>query len=476
MLDFPNFYIDGQWVAPHSAATIDVENPATGARAGRIAMGDSRDVDRAVAAASAAFPAWSTTTPAERIGYLERILDAYLARYDEVSEAISSEMGAPITVARQMQAASAPEHLKTAIALLRGYPFDEIVGRNIVTREAFGVAAMILPWNWPIHQLFCKVPGALAAGCTIVLKPSEIAPLSSCIIADVIHNAGLPPGVFNLINGDGPNVGEALATHYDVACVSLTGSTRSGIAVSRAAASTIKRVSLELGGKSADIVLPGADLEIAVADCMVSLLRNTGQNCNAPSRLLVPAPVQREAAGLAARHAREVRIGDPADPATEMGPLASRMQFDRVQDMIRLGISEGATLVEGGLGKPAGFNTGHYVRPTIFADVNNEMQIAREEIFGPVLCILAYSTVEEAVRIANDTPYGLSGYVWSASHAEGVALARRLRTGMVHINGAGMDFRVPYGGYKQSGSGREWGRFGMEEFLEVKSMMGAVAP
>ncbi len=475
MRDYRQFYVGGTWVAPHSRATLAVENPATEQAIAHIALGDAEDVDRAVAAAVAAFPAWSTTSPEERIAHIERLIVAYEARYEEVCQAISLEMGAPIVLAREMQASSAPAHLNGAIDLLRGYAFDERIGDNIVTREAIGVCALIIPWNWPVHQLFCKLAPALAAGCTMVLKPSEVAPLSSYVVAQIIDDAQLPPGVFNLVNGDGPTVGDALARHPDIELVSLTGSTRSGVAVSQAAAETIKRVSLELGGKSADIVLRGANLGDAVTDCMRSLLRNCGQNCNAPSRLLVPRELAESAARLAASLADAAVIGDPADETTALGPLASRAQYERVQQMIQAGIAQGAALIAGGPGKPVGRDTGHFVRPTVFAGVHNDMLIAREEIFGPVLCIIAYDDEEEAVRIANDTRYGLSGYVWGATDAEATRIARRLRTGMVHINGAGMDFRVPYGGYKQSGSGREWGRYGLEEFLELKAMMGAAA-
>ncbi|WP_439487106.1 aldehyde dehydrogenase family protein [Blastomonas fulva] len=475
MREYMQFYIGGQWVAPHGTAVAEVENPATGEAIGRVAMGDATDVDRAVEAACAAFPAWSATTPAQRIDHLERLKAAYLARYEDVSRAISDEVGAPITLARTMQAGSAPMHLDVAIDLLRDYPFDEVIGNGIVTSEPVGVCAMITPWNWPVHQLFCKIAPALAAGCTMVVKPSELAPLSTCIVAEIIAESGLPAGVFNLINGDGEVVGEAMASHRDVDLVSLTGSTRSGVAVSHAAAGTIKRVSLELGGKSACIVLPGADLDAAVRDCMGIMLRNCGQNCNAPSRLLVPMALVDRAAAIAAAVADAAVIGYPSDDRTELGPLASPAQFRQVQALIGSGIDDGAVLVAGGLGRPDGITTGHFVRPTVFAYVTPDMRVARDEIFGPVLCVIGYDDVDDAVRIANDTRYGLSGYVWGPDDASAVQAARRLRTGMVHINGAGGDFRMPFGGYKESGNGREWGRHGLEEFLEAKSLFGAAA-
>jgi aldehyde dehydrogenase (NAD+) len=475
MRDYLQFYIGGQWVEPHGTDVAAVENPATEQPIARVAMGDAADVDRAVAAAVAAFPAWSATTPARRIGYLQRLKAAYLARYEDVAQAISQEVGAPISLCRTMQAGSAPMHLDVAIDLLRDYPFDEVTGSGIVTSEPIGVCALITPWNWPVHQLFCKIAPALAAGCTMVVKPSEIAPLSTFLIAEIIAESGLPAGVFNLVNGDGRIVGEALASHRDVDLVSLTGSTRSGVAVSRAAAETIKRISLELGGKSACVVLPEADLETAVRDCMGTMLRNCGQNCNAPSRLLVPQALVDQAAGIAAAVADAAIIGSPGADGTNLGPLASPAQFRHVQTLIGSGIDQGAMLVAGGLGRPDGQHAGHFVKPTVFAHVTPDMRIARDEIFGPVLSIIGYDDIDDAVRIANDTRYGLSGYVWGPDEASAVAVARRLRTGMVHINGAGGDFRMPFGGYRESGNGREWGRHGLQEFLEVKSLFGAAA-
>lgn len=475
MRDYTQFYIGGAWVAPHGTEFADVENPATTEVVGRIAMADATDVDAAVASAAAAFPGWAATSIEDRIACMERLSAAYMARYEEVCRVISEEVGSPITLCRTMQAGSAPMHLQVAIDLLRDYPFDERIGEGIVTREPIGVCAMITPWNWPVHQLFCKVAPALAAGCTMVVKPSELAPLSTYLVAQIIHDSRLPGGVFNLVNGDGSTVGAALAVHRDVDLISLTGSTRSGIAVSRAAADTIKRVSLELGGKSAEIVLPGGDLAAAVRDCMGVMLRNCGQNCNAPSRLLVPHHLVDEAARQAGQIADAAVIGLPGSDLTELGPLANAVQFSRVQELIAAGLNDGATLVAGGLGRPPGSGSGHFVKPTVFAHVTPDMRIAQEEIFGPVLSVIGYADVDDAVRIANDTRYGLAGYVWGPDKASAVAVGRRLRTGMVHINGAGGDFRLPFGGYKESGNGREWGRYGLEEYLEMKSLFGAAA-
>jgi aldehyde dehydrogenase (NAD+) len=469
------FFIDGQWVDPLEPTSLLVENPATEEPIAVISLASKADVDRAVAAARRAFESFGATSPRERSGHIERLLEVYQRRYGEVARAISEEMGAPLRLCNEMQAATMVAMLKDAIELLKTFPFEERMGNHTVMREPIGVCAMITPWNWPIHQLACKIGSALAAGCTMVLKPSEIAPLSSYVFADIVRESGLPAGVFNLINGDGATAGTALASHPQVDMVSLTGSTRAGTAVMEAAAPTIKRVALELGGKSANIILADADFEAAVSGGVHGMMLNTGQCCNAPSRMLVPRELQDKAMTIARREAESLVTGDPSHDRTVLGPVASRAQWDKIQRLIKAGIDEGATVVTGGLGKPAELTRGYYVKPTIFANVRNDMTIAREEIFGPVLCILPYKDEDEAVRIANDTQYGLSGYVSGGSADRARAVAKRLRTGMVHLNGASFDFSVPFGGYKLSGNGREWGRYGLEEYLETKSLLGTHA-
>jgi aldehyde dehydrogenase (NAD+) len=476
MQEHLNFYIDGAWVAPATPRTHDVINPATEEPFARISLGSAADVDRAVAAARRAFVSFSETSVAYRVELLEAILAIYQRRAGEIASAISAEMGAPLWLANAAQAPSGMAHFASTLAALKTYAFEELRGTTLIRREPIGVCGFITPWNWPINQIACKVAPALAAGCTMVLKPSETAPLDALILAEILHEAGVPAGVFNLVNGDGPGVGQALSTHPGIDMMSFTGSTRAGVLVSKAAADTVKRVALELGGKSANIVLPDANLQKAVQSGVMSMMTNTGQSCNAPSRMLVARSQHAEVVEIARATASAVKVGDPATAERgAIGPVSNALQFSKVQALIAKGIEEGATLVAGGVGRPEGFNRGYFVRPTVFADVHNEMTIAREEIFGPVLTILPYEDEEDAVRIANDTVYGLSGYVQSGDPARAAAVAKRLRTGMVHLNGAGPDFTAPFGGYKQSGNGREWGLFGLEEFLEVKAVLGVKA-
>ena len=472
MHDMLKFYIDGKWVDPVSANPTDVINPATEEPCGRISLGSAADVDLAVAAAKRASAGYAATTRDERVELLENVLAEFARRHDEIAAAIMDEMGAPWGLAKGAQAGSGPQHIKAAIRALRSFEFEERNRTTLIVKEPIGVCALITPWNWPVNQVACKVAPALAAGCTMVLKPSEIAPFDAMIFAEVLDAAGVPAGVFNLVNGDGPGVGTALAQHPDVAMVSFTGSTRAGVLVAQNAAPTVKRVAQELGGKSANILLDDADFEKAVRGGAEECFDNTGQSCNAPTRMLVPRDRMKEAASIAADVANTVRVGDPRAEGVEVGPLVSAQQWDRVQSLIQKGIDEGATLVAGGTGRPDGLDKGYFARPTVFADVNNEMTIAREEIFGPVLSIIAYDSEDEAVEIANDTPYGLSGYVSSGNLERARRIAARLQTGMVHINGAHLDSMAPFGGYKQSGNGREWGGYGIEEFLEVKSIFG----
>jgi aldehyde dehydrogenase (NAD+) len=466
------FYIDGRWVDPAIAHPFEVIDPATEEVCGRISLGSEADVDSAVAAARRAFESFSRTTREERMALLEAILEEYDRRCDDIAEAIMDEMGAPWGLAKDAQAASGPQHIGAALESLRTYPFEERHGSTLIVREPIGVCGLITPWNWPMNQIACKVGPALAAGCTMILKPSEIAPFDALIFAEVLHAAGVPAGVFNLVNGDGPGVGTALARHPDIDMMSFTGSARGGIAVAQNAAPTVKRVAQELGGKSANILLDDADFETAVASGAADCFENTGQSCDAPTRMLVPKARLAEAATIAARVADSTVVGNPRDDGVMIGPLVSEAQWNKVQGLIQKGIDEGATLVAGGTGRPEGIAKGYFARPTVFSGVSNDMTIAREEIFGPVLSILPYDDEDDAVRIANDTSYGLSGYVSSADLARARRVAARLRTGMVHINGASLDSMAPFGGYKQSGNGREWGPHGMDEFLEVKSIYG----
>ncbi|MBU6166433.1 MAG: aldehyde dehydrogenase family protein [Alphaproteobacteria bacterium] len=470
MRDYTKFYIDGQWVDPAVANLADVINPATEAVAGRINLGSAADVDRAVAAAKAAFPAFARTSVKERIELLGAIAGEYQKRYNDMAAAITEEMGAPAWLSNQAQAALGIGHISTAIEVLKNYRFDELKGTTLITKEPIGVCAFITPWNWPINQIACKVAPALAVGCTMVLKPSEIAPFSAWIWTEILHAAGVPKGVFNLVNGDGPGVGVALSSHRDVDMVSFTGSTRAGIAVAKNAADTVKRVAQELGGKSPNIVLPDADLVKAVSGGVQSVMMNSGQSCNAPTRMLVPRAKMAEAAAIAKQVAEATTVGDP-NGNSAMGPVVSETQWHKIQGLIEQGIKEGATLVAGGPGRPEGLDKGYYVKPTIFADVTNDMTIAREEIFGPVLAMLPYDSEDDAIAIGNDTVYGLAAYVQGEpEHARRVA--RELRAGQVNVNQAGFDLMAPFGGYKQSGNGREWGDHGFADFLETKAIIG----
>ena len=470
MRDYTKFYINGAWVEPAVANPIDVINPATEAVAGQINLGSAADVDRAVAAAKAAFTSFSRTSVKERIELMGAIAGEYQKRYNDMAAAITEEMGAPAWLSNQAQAALGIGHIATAIEVLKTYKFDELKGTTLITREPIGVCAFITPWNWPINQIACKVAPALAVGCTMVLKPSEIAPFSAYIWTEILHAAGVPAGVFNLVNGDGPGVGTALSGHPDVDMVSFTGSTRAGIAVAKNAADTVKRVAQELGGKSPNIVLPDADLVKAVTGGVQSVMMNSGQSCNAPTRMLVPRAKMAEAAAIAKQAAEATTVGDP-NGNSAMGPVVSETQWNKIQGLIEQGIAEGATLVAGGLGRPEGLDKGYYVKPTIFADVTNDMTIAREEIFGPVLAMLPYDSEEQAIAVGNDTVYGLAAYVQGEpDHAR--AVARQLRAGQVNINQAGFDLMAPFGGYKQSGNGREWGDHGFADFLETKAIIG----
>jgi aldehyde dehydrogenase (NAD+) len=467
-----NFYINGQWVAPASARTLEVINPSTEQPIARISMGASADVDAAVSAAQKAFETYSQTTRDERLALLAKVLEVYQRRYGEFVQTISQEMGAPLWLSKAAQAATGMAHLTTTIEVLKNFDFVHVQGTTAVVHEPVGVVGMITPWNWPINQIMCKVAPALAAGCTMVLKPSEMAPLNALLMAEVLHEAGVPPGVFNLINGDGPGVGEALSAHPGIDMMTFTGSTRAGIAVAKAAADSVKRVAQELGGKSSNIVLGDADLQKAVTQGVQACFTNSGQSCNAPTRMFVPRALYAQAVDIARAVAQAVTVADASADGMNMGPVVSQSQFNKIEALIQKGVDEGAMLVAGGPGRPEGLDKGYFVKPTVFADVNNDMAIAREEIFGPVLVMIAYDNEEEAIRMANDTVYGLSGYVQSGSLESARRVASRLRTGMVHLNGAGPDFSAPFGGYRQSGNGREWGEHGFREFLEVKSIMG----
>ena len=472
MREMLQFYIDGKWVDPVQVNPFAVINPATEEICGHISLGSSEDVNKAVAAAKRAAPGFARSTREERVVLLQSILEIFARRQDEVAGAIMEEMGAPWPLAKYAQAASGLQHISATLEVLKTYAFEESHGSTRLLKEPIGPCALITPWNWPINQIAVKVAPALAAGCTMVLKPSEIAPFDAVIFAEILHEAGVPPGVFNLVNGDGPTVGAALSGHPDITMVSFTGSTRAGIAVAQNAAPGVKRVAQELGGKSANILLDDADFDKAVTMGADVCFNNTGQSCNAPTRMLVPKHRLQEAAAIAAAKADSTIAGDPQDKAANIGPVVSDIQWNKIQGLIQKGIDEGATLVAGGVGRPEGLEKGFYVKPTVFSDVNNDMTIAREEIFGPVLSILPYEDEDDAVRIANDTPYGLSGYVTSSDLDRARSIASRLRTGMVHINHASLDAMAPFGGYKHSGNGREWGAHGLEEYLEVKSVYG----
>ena len=465
-----NFYIDGQWCEPlEPAAAHAIVNPADEQVIGSVAMGGSGDVERAVAAARRAFEGYSRTPLAERMALLQALQAAFERRYVEMAQAISTEMGAPWDLAHDSQAECGPGHIKATLAAARDFAFEEPSGaQGRVVWEPVGVCVLITPWNWPLNQIVAKLAPALLAGCTVVLKPSEFAPLSARLVAQFVHEAGYPPGVFNMIFGDGPLVGQALAAHAEVDMVSFTGSTAAGVAVAKAAAGTVKRVVQELGGKSPNLVFADCDLEASVRRGVRHCFNNTGQSCNAPTRMLVQGSVYDQAVALAVQHGAQVQVAHPAQRGNVIGPLAMQRQFDSVQRYIGIGLAEGARLVLGGSGRPASFERGWYVRPTIFADVQNTMRIAREEIFGPVLCLIAFDDEEDAIRIANDTPFGLAAYIHTGDAARAQRVARRLRAGQVSINGVGQDYCSPFGGFKQSGNGREWGRWGLQDYLEAK--------
>ncbi len=475
MQDCHKFYIDGKWVDPVEAHDFAVINPATEEPIATISLGNASDVDRAVRAARRAFESYSETSVSVRMALLRRVMEVYQSKMGEMAETISREMGAPISLARKAQAPAGLAHIAETAKVLENFQFEELKGSTLMRKEPIGVCGLITPWNWPMNQIACKVAPALAAGCTMVLKPSEMAPLSAYLFAQILDEAGVAAGVFNLVNGDGPTVGAAIASHPDVDMVSFTGSTRAGVAVAVAAAPSVKRVAQELGGKSANILLDDADFAKAVKQGTQECFRNSGQSCNAPTRMLVPRSRMAEVLTIAKATAEAHNVGDPVSEETQLGPLASKAQFDKVQRLIQAGEREGAKLVSGGTGRPEGFMKGYFVKPTVFADVRNDMTIAREEIFGPVLCIIPYENEEDAIRIANDTPYGLSGFVTSGDLQRAGRVAKRIRSGNVHVNGARVDFAGSFGGFKQSGNGREWGEAGLEEFLELKAIFGYAA-
>jgi len=471
MREYLKFYINGEWVDPVTANPLEVINPATEAVAGHISNGTAADVDKAVKAAQEAFKTFSLTSREERIELLERIAAEYQRRYGEMAAAITEEMGAPASLSQRAQAAIGLGHLQTAIGILKTYQFEEQRGATKILKEPIGVCGFITPWNWPVNQIACKVVPALAVGCTMVLKPSEVAPFSGYLWSEIMHAAGVPAGVFNMVNGDGPGVGAAISSHPGVDMVSFTGSTRAGIEVAKNAAPTVKRVSQELGGKSPNIILEDADMQKAVSGGVMHVMQNSGQSCNAPTRMLVPAKKMDEVISIAKATAETVTVGDP-NGNFQMGPVVSEVQWKKIQTLIQKGIDEGATLVTGGVGRPDGLDKGYYVKPTVFANVTNEMSIAKEEIFGPVVSILGYDSVDQAVDVGNDTEYGLAAYISGTDQSKIKAVAGRLRAGQVNINGGGGDMTAPFGGYKMSGNGREWGDYGFAEFLETKAIQG----
>jgi aldehyde dehydrogenase (NAD+) len=475
MHQYTQFYIDGQWVDPVTPRPLEVINPATEAPCAVISLGSEADVDKAVNAARRAFERFGYSSRQERLELLEACAAVYEKRYNDIAAAISEEMGAPKSLAVAAQAHCGLGHLQEAAKVLRDFPFEEDLGPHRVFKEPIGVCGLITPWNWPVNQIGCKVAPALAVGCTMILKPSEVAPLSAYVWTEIMHEAGVPAGVYNMINGDGPGVGTALSKHPGVDMMSFTGSTRAGTLVAQNAAPTVKRVTQELGGKSPNIILDDADLEQAVTRGVKHMYQNTGQSCNAPSRMLVPRAKLEQAEAIARAVSEKVVVGDPNDEKTTMGPVVSEQQFNKIQGLIEQGIAEGAKLVTGGPGRPEGLEKGYFVRPTVFSNVTNEMTIAREEIFGPVLAMIPYDNEEEAIRIANDTPYGLAGYVQSGDIEHARKVAARIRAGNVHINGASGGYDVPFGGFKQSGNGREWGHHGFTDFLEIKAVEGFAA-
>src|SRR6204780_2152771 len=470
MRDCRKFYIAGKWVSPSEARDWEVINPANEEPIVTISLGGAADVDRAVAAAKRAFESYCQASVEERLALLKRVIEVYTAKSEEMAQTISLEMGCPFSLSRAAQAAAGFGHLFEIVKVLERFKFEEFKGSTLMRNEPIGVCGLITPWNWPMNQVVAKVAPALAAGCTVVLKPSELAPLSAYLFAEILDEAGVSPGVFNLVNGDGPTVGAAIAAHPDVDMVSFTGSTRAGIAVAVGAAPTVKRVTQELGGKSANIILEDADFEKAVKHGVQECFRNTGQSCNAPTRMLVPRSKMAQATSVAKQVAGATKAGDPFAEDTMIGPLASKAQFEKVQRLIGEGIAEGAKLMAGGLGRPDGITKGYFAKPTVFVDVRNDMTIAREEIFGPVLCVIPYEDENDAVRIANDTPYGLSAFVTSGDPERARKVAKRLRSGNVHLNGARVDFGGCFGGYKQSGNGREGGEAGRQVFLDLKGL------
>ena len=466
------FYIDGAWVDPVTPKSRPVINPATEQLMYDIAMGSAADVDKAVAAARRAFDSFSQTSRDERIALLTRILEVYKSRMKDLGAAISDEMGAPLAFAEKFQVGAGLGHIVSTLDILKTYEFEEPLGSAMIVREPVGVVGMITPWNWPLNQITCKVAPALAAGCTMVLKPSEFTPTSALIFAEILHEAGVPKGVFNLINGLGQEVGAAMSSHPGIDMISFTGSTRAGIDVAQRAAPTVKRVSQELGGKSPNIILEDADMQKAVTGGVAHVFMNSGQSCNAPTRMLVPQSKMNEAIAIAKGVAEGTKAGDPRAADTKIGPVVSSIQWEKIQTLIKKGIEEGATLVTGGPGRPEGVERGYYVRPTVFANVTNDMTIAREEIFGPVISIMGFKDEDEAVKIANDTLYGLAGYVSAGSVERARKVARQIRAGNINLNGVPNERTAPFGGYKQSGNGREWGKFGLDEYLEVKAIAG----
>lgn len=466
------FYIDGAWVDPATPNVLDVIDPSTEDSFAKIAMGSKADVDKAVAAAKRAFATFGFTSPAERLELLGRVVAAYKKRRNDLALAVSREMGAPRGFALESQVGIGLSHLEKMVETLRNFKFEQSKGSSLVVKEPIGVVGLITPWNWPLNQITCKVAPALAAGCAMVLKPSEIAPLDAVIFAEILDEAGVPKGVFNLVNGDGPTVGQAIACHADIDMVSFTGSTRAGILVAKAAADTVKRVHQELGGKSANILFPDVDFAVAVKKGVSACFGNSGQSCNAPTRMFVPRDRQDEAAAFAKAAAEKFHVGAADAPGTVLGPVVSKAQFDKIQNLIESGIAEGATLVTGGPGRPADLNRGYFVRPTVFANVTPEMRIAREEIFGPVLSIMPYDSLEQAIERANDTVYGLASYIQTKDIQKARETSRRLRTGNVYINYPVWDAGLPFGGYKQSGNGREYAEYGLDDFLEIKGIAG----
>ncbi|WP_153504334.1 aldehyde dehydrogenase family protein [Cumulibacter manganitolerans] len=472
MREYTKFFINGEWVEPAEAKKLDVINPSTEEVAGEISLGTEKDVDKAVAAAKEAFKTWGQSTREERIAVFERIIEEYKKRYDDLAAAVTEEMGAPTFLAQKAQAAMGVAHLQTALQVLKDFKFEEDKGTTRIVKEPIGVCAMITPWNWPLNQITCKVAPALATGCTMVLKPSEVAPFSAYIFAEVLEAAGVPKGVFNLVNGDGAGVGSALSSHPDVDMVSFTGSTRAGIEVAKNAAPTVKRVQQELGGKSPNIILDDDAFAKNVAAGIGGVMQNSGQSCNAPTRMFVPKARMGEVEEIAKATVEKFQPGAPESGA-KMGPVVSDVQFKKIQDLIKKGIDEGATVAAGGEGKPEGLDKGYFVKPTVFTNATNDMTIAREEIFGPVLTVIGYDDVDQAVEMGNDTPYGLAGYVAGADHEAAMKIASRLRAGQIAVNNAAPDPGAPFGGYKQSGNGREWGEHAFADFLEIKAVMGA---